>query len=84
MWLVCLAKIQLEDDTMVMCSIALYLHSIKHRDMKKLIVPFVIALVVFTSCRVEKSYYETAIGKKKQKYYNSIQYGAKNHPKMKF
>ncbi len=52
--------------------------------MKKLLVPFVIALVVFTSCRVEKPYYETAIGKKKQKYYNSIQYGAKNHPKMKF
>ncbi|MFM9837586.1 MAG: hypothetical protein ACKVOQ_04935 [Cyclobacteriaceae bacterium] len=52
--------------------------------MKKCVVPFVLILLVFSSCRVEKPYYETAIGKKKQKYFNSIQYGAKNHPKMKF
>jgi hypothetical protein len=52
--------------------------------MKKWGVSFVVVLLVFGSCRVEKPYYETAIGKKKQKYYNAIQYGAKNHPKMKF
>jgi hypothetical protein len=62
----------------------LYLVSNKKKVMKKCVVPFVLALLVFSSCRVEKPYYETAIGKKKQKYFNSIQYGAKNHPKMKF
>ncbi len=29
-------------------------------------------------------YYETPIGKKKQDYYNKIQYGAKERPKRKF
>jgi hypothetical protein len=52
--------------------------------MKKWVVPFVLASLIFSSCRVEKPYYQTSIGKKKQKYYNSIQYGAKNHPKMNF
>jgi hypothetical protein len=31
-----------------------------------------------------KAYYETKEGKKKQKYYNDIQYGKNAHPKMKF
>jgi hypothetical protein len=61
-----------------------YLVSNKKNVMKKWVVPFVLAALVFSSCRVEKPYYETSIGKKKQKYFNSIQYGAKNHPKMKF
>jgi hypothetical protein len=52
--------------------------------MKKCVVPFVLALLIFSSCRVEKPYYQTSVGKKKQKYYNAIQYGAKNHPKMNF
>lgn len=46
---------------------------------------FVVALIIFTSCSpAVRPYYETPIGKKKQDYYNKIQYGQKNHPKMKF
>ena len=41
-------------------------------------------MIIFTSCRVERPYYETPIGKKKQDYYNKIQYGAKERPKRKF
>lgn len=53
--------------------------------MKKLAVMFVVALIIFTSCSpAVRPYYETPIGKKKQDYYNKIQYGQKNHPKMKF
>ncbi|MCA4894631.1 MAG: hypothetical protein ING84_06450 [Cytophagales bacterium] len=36
--------------------------------MKKCVVPFVVAMIIFTSCRVERPYYETPIGKKKQDY----------------
>jgi hypothetical protein len=52
--------------------------------MKKCVVPFVVAIIIFTSCRVQRSYYETPIGKKKQAYYNKIQFGAKERPKRKF
>ncbi|HZX73650.1 MAG TPA: hypothetical protein VFE57_04465 [Cyclobacteriaceae bacterium] len=31
-----------------------------------------------------KAYYKTGEGKKKQKYYNDIQYGNDPHPKKKF
>jgi len=45
---------------------------------------FVMALIVFTSCASEKPYYKTAEGKRKQRYYNAIQFGQKNVPKPKF
>jgi len=51
--------------------------------MKKLSVGIVMTLFVFCSCG-PKPYYQTSEGKKKQKYYNEIQYGKNPHPKMKF
>lgn len=69
---------------MVNRTVCLYLDSTKERNMKKVIVCFIVALVVFSSCSPVRPYYETPIGKKKQDYYNKIQYGSKNHPKMKF
>lgn len=50
--------------------------------MKKLSAGIVMALFLF-SCG-PKPYYQTSEGKKKQKYYNEIQYGKNPHPKMKF
>jgi hypothetical protein len=37
-------------------------------------------LVLFSSCG-PKPYYDTRVGRKKQKYYNDIQYGHDSHPK---
>lgn len=51
--------------------------------MKKLMFVLV-ALIGFTACTAPKAYYETKEGKRKQKYYNDIQYGRNAHPKMKF
>lgn len=70
---------------MLMVGQCMYLDSTKEKTMKKLAVMFVVALIIFTSCSpAVRPYYETPIGKKKQDYYNKIQYGQKNHPKMKF
>jgi len=52
--------------------------------MKTCVVLFVLALVMLSSCASEKPYYKTATGKKKQKYYNAIQFGQKERPKMNF
>jgi len=52
--------------------------------MKKGVVLFVSALIILSSCASPKPYYETKVGKKKQKYYNAIQFGQKVKPKMKF
>ncbi len=52
--------------------------------MKKCVVLFVSALLLLSACATPKPYYETKIGKKKQKYYNAIQFGQKVKPKMKF
>jgi hypothetical protein len=42
------------------------------------------ALIILSSCAGPKSYYQTAEGKRKQKYYNAIQFGQKDRPKMSF
>jgi len=47
--------------------------------MKKIVVVFVAALILFGACA--KPYYQTNIGKKKQRFYNDIQYGKNAHPK---
>lgn len=52
-------------------------------NMKKCVVLFVAALIVF-SCASEKPYYKTTEGKKKLRYYNAIQFGQKKRPKMDF
>ena len=52
--------------------------------MKKVVVLFVSAIIIFTSCLGPKPAYKTANGKKKLKYYNAIQFGQKERPKMNF
>ena len=52
--------------------------------MKQCFVLFVSALILFTSCVGPKPAYKTANGKKKLKYYNAIQFGQKERPKMDF
>lgn len=43
-----------------------------------------LVVILLTGCSPVKPYYETKAGKRKQKYYNDIQYGRNAHPKMKF
>jgi hypothetical protein len=43
----------------------------------------VLILVLVSACKMPKPYYETAKGKKKQKYYNDIQFGGKSASQMK-
>jgi hypothetical protein len=47
-------------------------------------VAIIMVLILFVACSTPKAYYETKEGKRKQKYYNDIQYGKNAHPKMKF
>jgi hypothetical protein len=49
-------------------------------NMKKIAVVFVVALILFSACG-PKPYYLTSEGKKKQRFYNDIQFGRDNHPK---
>jgi PBP1b-binding outer membrane lipoprotein LpoB len=50
--------------------------------MKRYIV-VVLALLIMSACSTPKPYYKTAKGKKKQKYYNEIQFGGKSASEMK-
>ncbi|HMG89991.1 MAG TPA: hypothetical protein VK589_08020 [Chryseolinea sp.] len=50
--------------------------------MKKLVGLLVLVMFVLSSCG-PKPYYKTAKGKKKQKYYNDIQFGGKSASEMK-
>lgn len=45
--------------------------------MKKILGSLLLAAIVMSSCASGKPYYKTAEGKKKQKYYNDIQFGGK-------
>jgi len=56
----------------------------KAQRMKKWVVSFAVILFALGSCTAPKPYYKTAIGKKKQKYYNAIQFGQKERPKKPF
>jgi hypothetical protein len=51
--------------------------------MKKVVGILLVASVFFGACASEKPYYKTAKGKRKQKYYNEIQYGGKSAATMK-
>lgn len=52
--------------------------------MRTRIVVFAItACFVLCACGGPKPYYKTRIGKKKQKYYNEIQFGGKSAAEMK-
>jgi len=52
--------------------------------MRKVLVVFVSALMIFSNCAGPKPAYKTSQGKKKLKYYNAIQFGQKERPKMNF
>jgi hypothetical protein len=51
--------------------------------MKKVVGFLLVALIIFSSCSTPKPYYKTAEGKRKQKYYNEIQFGGKSASTMK-
>lgn len=50
--------------------------------MKKLMTVFIAAIVMVSLYGCLKPYYKTSKGKKKQKYYNNIQYGGKSASQM--
>lgn len=53
--------------------------------MRRLISVSIVAILILSSCASQnKSYYETREGKRKQKYYNAIQFGQKDVRKPKF
>lgn len=39
--------------------------------------------IILSSCSLHKPYYKTAEGKRKQKYYNELQFGGKSASTMK-
>jgi hypothetical protein len=51
--------------------------------MKKLAGLLLVTSILFSACAAEKPYYKTAEGKRKQKYYNEIQFGGKSASTMK-
>jgi len=51
--------------------------------MKKLVGFSMMAVIIFSACSTPRPYYKTAEGKKKQKYYNEIQFGGKSASTMK-
>jgi hypothetical protein len=52
-------------------------------DIMKKYLWIVLVLLLVSACKTPKPYYETAKGKKKQKYYNDIQFGGKSASEMK-
>jgi hypothetical protein len=53
------------------------------KQMKKVVGILLAASVLFTACGGQKSYYKTKEGRRKQKYYNEIQFGGKSAATMK-
>jgi PBP1b-binding outer membrane lipoprotein LpoB len=51
-------------------------------NMKKVVGIVLVASFMITGCMGPKPYYKTAEGKKKQKYYNDIQFGGKSAATM--
>ena len=56
---------------------------INNQHMKKLAGFLVLTAILISSCASEKPYYKTAEGKRKQKYYNDIQFGGRSAATMK-
>ena len=59
------------------------MHWYKPRPMRKITGLLLTLCIVFAACSTPRPYYKTAKGKKKQKYYNDIQYGGKSASQMK-
>lgn len=53
------------------------INSYNQAQMKKIVGFLLIVSFVFSGCAGGKSYYKTREGKKKQKYYNDIQFGGR-------
>jgi hypothetical protein len=51
--------------------------------MRKVVGLFLVIAIIFSACSSSRPYYKTAKGKKKQKYYNDIQFGGKSAATMK-
>jgi hypothetical protein len=49
----------------------------------KTIAGIIMLAILISACSSSKPYYKTKAGKKKQKYYNDIQYGGKSASEMK-
>lgn len=45
--------------------------------MKRFVGLLLVLMIIVSSCAGSKPYYKTAEGKRKQKYYNDIQYGGR-------
>jgi hypothetical protein len=58
-------------------------HYLTKKQMKKIVGILLAASVIFSACAGQKSYYKTSEGKRKQKYYNDIQFGGKSAATMK-
>jgi starvation-inducible outer membrane lipoprotein len=54
-----------------------------HDPMRKITGLLLTLCIVLGACSTPKPYYKTAKGKKKQKYYNDIQFGGKSASQMK-
>jgi hypothetical protein len=52
-------------------------------SMKKIVGFLILSAVLVSACSGPKAYYKTKEGKKKQKYYNDIQFGGKSASQMK-
>jgi hypothetical protein len=78
------AKIQFAAHSHCNCFDLMYIESPNKKNMRKFSVFFVSALFLFMNCTSPKPAYKTANGKKKLKYYNAIQFGQKERPKMNF
>lgn len=63
-------------------NIEVIMHSKLFFAMRKLWI-LVVVMLVLGACSSSKPYYKTAKGKKKQKYYNDIQFGGKSASEMK-
>jgi hypothetical protein len=53
------------------------------KHMKKVVGILIVVSIIFSACSAPKAYYKTAEGKRKQKYYNEIQFGGKSASTMK-
>jgi hypothetical protein len=49
----------------------------------RIVVLLITASIMLGACGGPKPYYKTRVGKKKQKYYNEIQFGGKSASEMK-
>jgi hypothetical protein len=78
------AKVRLYGNKRYLFSnIALTMHPKPSGYMKKIFALILLAGIMASACNYPKPYYKTREGKKKQKYYNDIQFGGKMPSQMR-